>query len=465
MPDIADEAPTPLDGRAFASLVGTLGPFERRPHVAVACSGGADSMALTLLLADWVRSAGGRLTALTVDHRLRAASTDEARQVGAWLRRRRIDHVILTRPDAPFEGNLQAEARRVRYALMTDWCGAQGVLHLFLAHHRDDQAETLLLRLARGSGVDGLSAMAPVTETPGLRLLRPLLDVPRARLAATLAAAGQSHIEDPSNANAAFGRVRLRQASALLAREGLTAARLAGTARRMAQARTALEAATARLLAEAAALYPEGYTTLDPAPVRAAPADIALRALSRIVTTVAGSDYPPRLERVERLLAELVSAGSKGGNAGGGRTLGGCRVLPWKGLILICREPRAAAEVAVPAREELLWDGRFRLQFGAEARGEVRRLGRAGWAALVARRPELRKTRVPAPVRPSLPSLWYLDDVVSVPHFSYMRRGANAESDQPVIRDVIFAPERPLTGAGFVSGQSVSESLTLGTAL
>jgi len=465
MPDIADEAPALLDGRAFASLASALGPYERRPHVAVACSGGADSMALTLLLRDWVRSVGGRLTALTVDHRLRPGSTAEARQVGDWLRRRKVEHVILTRPDAPLDGNLQAAARQARYALMTGWCAAQGVLHLFLAHHREDQAETLLLRLARGSGVDGLAAMAPVTETPALRLLRPLLDVPRARLAATLTAAGQAHVEDPSNANTAFGRVRLRQASALLDREGLTAARLAGTARRMAQARTALEAATARLLAKAIMLYPEGYATLAIAPFRAAPVEIALRALARLVTTVAGSDYPPRLERLERLLADVLSTGGEGGSQGGGRTLGGCRILPWKGLLLVCREPRAAAEVAIAAGGELLWDGRFRLRLGGNARGEVRRLGRAGWGDLVARRPELRSTRVPAPVRASLPSLWYLDDLVSVPHFSYVRRGASAKIEQSVIRDAIFAPRRPLTGAGFVSGQSVSESLTLGAAV
>lgn len=463
MPDIADEAPAPLDGRAFASLVAALGPFERRPHVAVACSGGADSMALTLLLRDWVRAAGGRLTALTVDHRLRAGSTEEAGQVGAWLRRRKIDHVVLTRPDTPLDGNLQAAARAARYALMTDWCVAHGVLHLFLAHHREDQAETVLLRLARGSGADGLAAMAPVVETSCLRLLRPLLDVPRARLAATLAAAGQAHVEDPSNANTAFARVRLRQAAPLLAREGLTPARLAATARQMARARTALDAATAGLLADAAVLHPEGYATFALAPLRAAPAEIALRALSRLVTTVAGSDYSPRFERVDRLLTALVAA--DGGGIGGGRTLGGCRILPRKGGLLICREPRAAAEVAVPSGETLLWDGRFRLRLGAGAQGEIRRLGRKGWADVAARCPRVRETGIPAPVRPSLPSLWYLDDVVSVPHLVYERRGASANRDQPVVRDIVFAPKRPLTGAGFVSGQSVRECLTLAVAV
>ena len=418
-------------------------------------------MALTLLLQDWVRSLGGKLTALTVDHGLRPESAAEASQVAGWLRHRKIDHVILTRPAGSFGGNLQAAARKARYALMSAWCADRRVLHLFLAHHLEDQAETVLLRLARGSGVDGLAAMAPVIETPDLRLLRPLLGVPRARLAATLAAAGQAHVEDPSNVNAAFGRVRLRRAAPLLDREGLTAARLGATARRMARARTALEAVTARLLADAATLYPEGYAVFGLAPFRTAPREVALRGLSRLLTVVAGVDYPPRFGRLERLMEQMLSDDG----FGGGRTLGGCRVLPRKGRLLICREPRAASDVVPASGGEILWDGRFRLRIDGASRGEVRRLGRKGWTELVAKCPDLRSTTIPAAVRPSLPSLWYLDDVVSVPHFNYVRRGADADIDLPIVRETTFAPMRPLTGAGFVSGQSVSESLTLGVAV
>ncbi len=119
---------------------------------------------------------------------------------------------------------------------------------LLLAHHRDDQAETFLLRLARGSGLDGLAAMAAVVERPGCRLLRPLLAVPRASLVATLAAHDQAWLDDPSNRNDKFARVRLRRGHAILAREGLSAARLAATAGRLARARQALELPLARLL-------------------------------------------------------------------------------------------------------------------------------------------------------------------------------------------------------------------------
>jgi tRNA(Ile)-lysidine synthase len=459
MPAGADAAAGSVGRAEFAALMTALGPFEAHPHIAVACSGGADSMALALLLHDWTRSVAGRLTALTVDHRLRPESGAEARQVADWLGRRGITHETLARPDAPSSGNLQAAARRMRYALLSSWCRGRGVLHLALAHHREDQAETLLLRLARGSGVDGLAAMAAVSESADVRLLRPLLTVERSRLAATLEAAGQPHVEDPSNENAAFRRVRLRHSAAVLAREGLTAGRLAATAARLGRARAALDDAAARLLAEAAALYPEGYALLDTAALRTAPAEIALRALARVVTAVSGSSYPPRFERTQNLYRALCASAD---GLAGGRTLGGCRILSYRGRAMVCRES-GAADMAAGAAGRFLWDGRFRVVVDGDSGFELRRLGRKGWLDAVADRPSLRQTPVPAPVRPSLPSFWHLDVLVAVPHLNYVRQWNGKELSR--VREVTFAPSRPLTSAPFISGQSDSESLTLGDAL
>lgn len=454
------EAPVePLGDGELASLLAALGPFEARPHIAVACSGGADSMALALLLRSWTQSAGGTLTALTVDHRLRPESGAEACRVAGWMRAMGIAHETLVRPDVPLSGNLQAAARRIRYALMSAWCREHGVLHLALAHHLEDQAETLLIRLARGSGVDGLAAMAPVSESPAVRLLRPLLRVPRARLAATLQAAGQAHVDDPSNENSAFRRVRLRRAEAVLAQEGLTAERLAATAARMGRARAALDEAVAGLLARGAVLFAEGYAVLDPAEFKAAPDEVALRGLARVLATVAGRDFPPRLERIERLYQALCGSGAA---LQAGRTLGGCRILPQGAGALVCREPGAAGQVTVAAGS-FAWDGRFRVAIDGDTGCALRRLGRKGWADLVADRPDLRETRVPAAVRPSLPSFWYLDVVIAVPHLSYVRKGNDSRLSS--VREVAFAPIRPLTGCRFVSGQSGREGLTLGVAL
>jgi len=246
----------PVTRDEFAQLMIRFAPYEARPRVAVAVSGGADSLALALLAADWAGAAGGVATAVTVDHRLRPESGAEAAQVAAWLGRLGIAHAILPRTGPALAGDIQAEARAARYHLLEQWCASNGVLHLLTAHHLEDQGETLLLRLARGSGLYGLAGMPALAERAQCRILRPFLEVPKARLGATLAARGQDWIRDPSNRDPAFARVRLRQAEEILAAEGLGARRLAGTAQRLGQARHAFEPAVTRLLASGAWLHP-----------------------------------------------------------------------------------------------------------------------------------------------------------------------------------------------------------------
>lgn len=425
--------------------MGRIGPFEPGPHIAVGCSGGGDSMALTLLLKQWTAARQGRVTALIVDHRIRPESTEEATTVAAWLLRRGIEAVILTRPDTPLRGNLQAAAREARYGLLSGYCAAAGIPCLALAHNLEDQAETVLLRLARGSGVDGLSAMAWVSERPDVRLLRPLLDVPRARLRATLRAAGQAYIEDPSNEEDAFRRVRFRRLAPALAAEGLTAERLAATAARLGRARNALDAAAAAVLARGLRLFPEGYGELDAGPLRDSPPEIALRCLSRILTCVGGGAYPPRQERLQRLYEALM----REGEPFAGRTLAGCRIVPRGRGLLFCRELRAVRDV-LPAAGDVFWDGRFRIRLAPSTGLEIRRLGREGWSMVTGHCPALRETRIPAPVRPSLPALWDLDAVAIVPHLNYVRAD-RAKEERGLVHGIAFAPTRPVTAGRFAS--------------
>jgi tRNA(Ile)-lysidine synthase len=168
------------------ALLGFSAPFEPAPHIAVAVSGGADSMALALLAARWARQREGRVTGLIVDHGLRPNSAAEAKRVANWLGRRQIDHRILTWRGTKPETGVQTVAREARYGLLIDWCRRHGVLHLLVAHQLEDQAETVVLRLERGSGVDGLAAMPAAIETPWVRILRPLLALTRAELRAFL---------------------------------------------------------------------------------------------------------------------------------------------------------------------------------------------------------------------------------------------------------------------------------------
>ena len=429
-----------------------LGPFEPAPRIAVAVSGGCDSMALCLLAERWARARGGMVFGLTVDHRLRPESGAEAAQVRRWLAARAIAHRTLRWTGTRRSSGIQEAARAARLALLTGWCRRAGVLHLLLGHQREDQAETALQRLVRGSGIDGLAAMAPLRlalepEGSGTRLLRPLLAVPRAALIATLTQGDQPWIDDPSNRDARHTRPRLAAALAGLGAEGLSAARLARSAGRAAGDRAALDRLSTDLLAACAHPSPAGFVSVDAGALRRAPPALALRALGSALATVSGAPHPPRLERLERLARRLFDDSARAA------TLGGCRVVPKDGRIVICREPAAAAQVrTLEPGESALWDRRFVVSLGRSAGPGpflVRRLGTDGLAraralAQAAGTP-LRSDRIPAPARPSLPALFGLDGPLAAPHLEFRRaswrdgRGAGAGAFTAQ-----FRPARPL---------------------
>ena len=447
----ADKALPPLTDDVFDGLMAALGPFESRPHLAVAVSGGADSLCLVILAARWADRHAGRVTALSVDHGLRAEAGEEVQRVGDWLKPKGIGHQILSWPGPKPVTGVQAAARAARYRLMGGWCRQAGALHLALAHTLDDQAETFFLRLGAGSGPDGLAAMAAVRETADVRLLRPLLGVGKAALLATLEAEGQEWIEDPSNRDRAFARVRVRRA---MAEGGLKASSVARAAHRFGRARVALEAAASALLARAVWVHPAGHAWLEPKEFMAAPDDVSLRALGRVVTAVGGREHGPRVEKLERLHGEL-GAGTLA------RTLSGSRIITAGGKVLACREARGLpGALATRPGERVIWDRRFVVRFGNKVCGGsyLRGLGRKGWSEIVQIRPDLRLSSIPGPARASLPAVFDDDGVVSVPHLGFRRQnggcrrqdGAGFDPDSgPEIAEMRFCPPNSLSSAGF----------------
>ena len=440
----------PLTAASFAALIAPLGPFGSRPTIAVATSGGGDSLALCLLAHAWARRRGGVVIALTVDHGLRPASAGEARRVAGWLAAHGIEFHILRWRGAKPRSGIQATAREARYRLLTGWCRGHGVVHLLLGHHLEDQAETVLLRLARQSGADGLAGMAAILERDGVRLLRPLLGTAKARLRAGLTAWGQQWLDDPSNADPTFARTRARNLLEGLEPAALTAPRLAATARRMGEARAVLETATAAFLAHSVMVHPAGLCWLDGAAFAAAPVDVARRALARVLMCTGGTAYPSRTERLERLLTAV-----RDGTIGGGRTLQGCRILGHRGRLLCCREPAAARDVlTLYPGITAAWDRRFAVDVRRSRRRapsarplsglSLRRLGNEGWAAIAAHQPTVRATSVPPPARPALPALWSADTVLAVPHVGY---GAAVAADWGVT--LRFKPRHALGPACF----------------
>lgn len=295
---------------------------------AVGVSGGGDSLALLFLLVDWA-SANGKPppVALTVDHGFQKGSDRIAENVAARARRHGLAAQVLCWTGRKPGADIEAAARDARYRLMGDWCVGSGIRSLFIAHSMDDQAETFLLRLMRGSGVDGLAAMAPVGPYPApicgnLRLARPLLGVPRSRLRQFLTNLGEQWFDDEMNTDRRFARARLREGWPWLQEMGFSTDRIAAAARHLARARAALDQDSQDLLNRASRI--DGHALfLDAEAIAAAPEEVGLRALAQVLKQLSGQFYRPRFDRLERLLMAIRLDKLKGGC-----TLHGCCIKP-----------------------------------------------------------------------------------------------------------------------------------------
>ena len=302
--------------------------LESSSGLLLAVSGGPDSTALLFLAARWAKSLKQKpkLVAATVDHGLRKESKREAADVAKLARKLGVPHRILNWTGKKPKSGIQQSARQARYALLAEAGRKAGAAHIITAHTLDDQAETVLMRMARGSGIGGLGGMARRSRLDGLVLARPFLDVTKARLVATLEAARISYAEDPSNVDPKYTRARLRPLMTALVSEGLDARRLAVLAARLRRADAALEAETERVMtALPAEMAEQGAITLPAASFARLPSEIALRVLGRAVAKRA-TEGPVELGKLEALLAVVVSAVQKRQAAPFRRTLAGALV-------------------------------------------------------------------------------------------------------------------------------------------
>jgi tRNA(Ile)-lysidine synthase len=301
------------------------------PAIVLAVSGGPDSIALIWLAARWRRALtrGPRLIAVTVDHGLRAEAKREARDVKRLARSLDLPHRTLRWAGAKPKTGLPAAARAARYRLLAQAARTSGATHILTAHTRDDQAETLLMRLLRGSGIAGLAAMARVTERDGVLLARPFLNVSKSQLVATLRKAKLDFADDPSNRDTSFTRPRLRSLMPALAAEGGDSRSLARLASRLARANAAVEVlvdgAERYLALKGSAASHPGFHAKSFA---AMPEEIRLRLLLRAINRF-GHEGPAELGKVEALLSALdrtVADNSKGRRARLKQTLAGALV-------------------------------------------------------------------------------------------------------------------------------------------
>jgi tRNA(Ile)-lysidine synthase len=398
---------------AFAAAMDATGPFEPRSCLAVAVSGGADSMALAVLARDWAEARSRSAHALVVDHGLRPESATEAAVTIARLAALDIPASLLTLQGLASGPALAERARIMRYQVLCDACRDTGYRHLLLGHHAADQIETVAMRVLRGSHSRGLAGMAALREVHGIRMLRPLLGVAPGPLRQFLAGRGVGWVEDPSNRDLRALRPRLRH---LLADGpgGAAAPALLDAIAAVGRMRAGQDAEAAAELAARAAIRPEGFAVLSPGPIGEA-------ALGSLLQTIGGGTYPPDVSRISGLAAEPRAA-----------TVGGVRImqagkLGGGGWLLVREEAAIAAPVS--ALPGAVWDNRFRL---VTARGtrQGATLGKLGADAARFRK----LSDLPSVVLRTLPAIRFGKVVAAVPHLGYRL------PEDDVLMTAVFAP-------------------------
>ena len=373
--------------------------------IAVAVSGGADSLCLTFLLHEWCKKNEKHLFAFTVDHNLRPESANEAKYVHNLLTEKGIIHETLSWTGPKPETGIEEKARQARYDLLFNACRKNNISCLFLAHHQNDQAETFLMRLIRSSGVDGLSAIQSVSSREGIFLLRPMLDYSRLQIQETLKKHfSVSWVEDPSNNQIIYERVRLRQAQDFFDNLGLTASSISLSAKRLSRARFALEKMTNDFISQFCRKNEAGFVFIDGKSFENLPEEIKLRVLDASMAFVVGEKYQSRMAQLEKMLEQLPCR----------LTLHECQIVSTKKGIYICPEfSKMPKPVQLKAAQIVTW-GRFEVSCSQDI--TIAPLG-----------DELKIKGLPALVRRTIPAFFDKKGLAFVPSLDYKRKNTDID--------------------------------------
>lgn len=404
--------------QSFSASLEALGPFEDKPTIAVAVSGGADSLALTLLLHQWTQQQDGKVIALTVDHGLRKEAADEAKQVNKWLTKFGVEHHILTAETQLDTKNIQENARNLRYGLMAEFCHQNNILYLATGHHADDQEETMLYRFLRGSSSWGLSGIQGRSHSFGLCLLRPLLHQPKAFWQNWLAEQKIEWIEDPSNQKPDYARNVLRKSLESLKSELPFDVAIETTHKHLNASSIQEIEDLYDALVHSVAFKPEGYASVQLPKFKTLTHSQQLRGLSLIAETISGQQNTPRFNTLE-VIHDFISSNQNR------LTAHGCLLEKTDQELLIMREhAKLPNDVLLPSNQ-FTWDKRFSCEVNAPIKSTYY-VGAVPEAAL---KQLLKLTSLPKQVIRTLPCLKNnttndLESIVSVPHITY----SNAEN-------------------------------------
>lgn len=373
-------------------------------RIGIAVSGGSDSMAVLHLFARAAPHRGCTVHAVTVNHGLRPEAADEAAFVARACAGLGVSHDTVLWEHDHITGNLQDQARRARYRLIASWAKANKITHVALGHTADDQAETFLMRLAREAGVDGLSGMRHRFDHEGVRFGRPYLFHSRVDLRAYLTRNDVVWIDDPSNDEDRFDRIKARKALAWLKPLGITAQTLSGVASHMHSARQALNhhcndvarTITARAVGDVVFDW-RGLNTQTP--------EVKRRLLVGALRWISGSEYAPRSEKIMTLENAILNRRDK--------TLAGCRIVTSDTQVRLFREARAVRDLTCPTDQP--WDGRWQLDGPHADDLQIRALGAEGLRDC----PDWRATGRPRASLLASPAIWRGGTLVSAPIAGY----------------------------------------------
>ena len=371
--------------------------------IAVAVSGGGDSIALLHLLHRSAPHSGWTLQAVTVNHGLRDGSDIEAAGVAAFCASLGVPHAVLKWDHGAIAGNVMDAARQARMRLIGEWAKAHSVTHVALGHTADDQAETFLMGLARASGLDGLSGMRTFWREDDIMWGRPVLRHSRADLRAYLRRHGIGWVDDPTNDDESYTRIKARKAVAALAPLGVTVKGLSVTIANLAVARHALRATLAQTVSQHV-IEQAGALQIDRAAFAALPLDLQRRMLMAAIGWLTGDIYPPRNEKQ----ATLLFAMREGRDA----TLNGCRFRIGGDSMRIVREAKAVANLETPTTA--VWDHRWVMDGSHAPDLTIRALGDG-----LRQVPNWRDTGLPRDALLVSPAIWRGDALVAAPVASF----------------------------------------------
>ena len=400
-----------------SAFLSRLRGLSRQRHYALAVSGGADSIALLGLAIGAAKLKGApKFSVLTVDHGLRVAARAETQMVAKWARDHGLAaHVLRYRGEKPTSA-VQNWARNMRYDLMSDFCEKHKISTLVTAHHMGDQAETFLMRLARGSGLRGLSAMQLVSQRKNILILRPMLSQLPESLRDLCASKKWHFIEDPSNSDRAYERVRIRNLWPQLNEIGLTPEMIARSAEKLSLVASDMDAQLDELIECHGMFNPLGFVEISRDIFEGLTETMQSGLLSRCLSHISGVDYPPSVQSLEHMrlqaLSGLVAA----------MTLKGVQMRSRKNHILLGRETKKAAnmdDLACEDAGDYVWDGRFAIHFNQGAKGRrIRALGPYGLGEMrdrMSQREMPQKRDVPSGYLAALPAIYKGEKLVGCP--------------------------------------------------